>query len=655
MLDFVRTKQKSIVIKVVFGLIILSFVIGYAMLTSPGGGSTDGKKELAVTVNGKDISYGDFQMAYGNMYRLYQNVYREQFTPTLERQLKLVQKSMDGLINQTLLLEEAKRQGLEVSKQDLVDAIAKIQAFQKDGAFSKEQYLQVLRAQRLSPEEFEEMQRRDLLVGKVRDAVQKNIAVSDAEIEQEFRNREEKINLEIVRIAPAAFETQVRASDQQLAAFFEPRKEEFRTADEVNLKYVEFLPQNFVDQVTFDDAEMETFYRRNLDRFEIPEQAHAAHILVRVLDGADEAVRKQKRVQAEKLLAEAKGGKDFATLAREFSDDKASAVNGGDLGSFGRGAMVAPFEQAVFSLKPGEISGLVETQFGYHIIKLISHNEAKVRSLSEVSEEIKRGLRVEKAHQLAMEKALDVYNINRKGGSLDAAAKAAGLPVHETGRFAKDGAAGPLGRNEELINAAFLLGDNEFGRPVKTDRAVILFALKERLPSRIPTLAEARPRIEAAYRKEQAKTLAKLAAERLLASASKGGGLAAPARAMGQLTEETGAFSLASSPFVPRVGTSEELAKAAFALKTPGACVDKVFEIDDHFVVAALKTREAANPVKLDTAQRKEISQSLLEKKKNDALQKHLEELKSGAKIEIAPRIQTLLDQENGGEKEKKS
>jgi len=145
-------------------------------------------------------------------------------------------------------------------------------------------------------------------------------------------------------------------------------------------------------------------------------------------------------------------------LARDFSDDKASAVNGGDLGSFTRGTMVPAFEQAVFNLKPGEISNLVESQFGYHIIKLIAYHEAQVRPLAEVSDEIKHALRAEKARQLAFEKAMDAYNVNRKGGSLDAAAKAGGLTIRETGRFARDGAAGPLGRNEELINAAFLLG-----------------------------------------------------------------------------------------------------------------------------------------------------------------------------------------------------
>lgn len=651
MLDFVRTQKKSILVKLIFGLIILSFIIGYAMLTSPGDGSAPGQASVAATVNGKKIPFGDFQTAYGNLYQLYQSIYQEQFTPTLERQLKLVQKSLDGVINQTLLLEEAKRQGLTVSKQELVDAIAKIPAFQQDGVFSKERYLQVLGAQRMTGEEFEELQRRDLLVAKVRDELQKSIKIEESDVAAEFRDRNEKVNLDIVRIAPAAFEAQVAVDDQKLAAYFQANQEQFRVPEEIALQYVEFLPQDFADQVTFDDAELETFYRRNLDRFEVPEQARAAHILVRVPDGSSDEVRTRKRAQAEKLLNEARGGKDFAVLAREFSEDPASAVNGGDLGSFTRGAMVPAFEQAVFSLKSGEIGNLVETQFGYHIIKLISHSDARIIPLAEVTDEIKRALRADKARQLAFEKAMDAYNINRKGGSLEAAAKTGGLTVRETGAFARDGAAGPLGRNDELISAAFLLNEGELGRPVKTEHAVVLYTLKERKPSRIPVLTEARARVETAYRRQQSGELAKAAAERLLAAAKTGGGLAGPARAMGQLTEETGLFSRAYSPFVPKVGTSEELAQAAFTLPAPGATIDRVFEVDGHFVVAALKQREAANPALLDEAQRKEIHEALLERKQNEAVQKRLEELKSRAVIEIAPQVQSLLDKENAQEK----
>jgi peptidyl-prolyl cis-trans isomerase D len=651
MLDFVRSKQKSIIIKVVFGLIILSFVIGYAMLTSPGDSQNGGQPNVAVTVNGKAVPFDDFQAAYSNLYQLYQNIYQEQFTPTLERQLKLVQKSLDGVINQTLLLDEARRQGLEVSKQELVAAIARIPAFQQDGVFNKNRYLQVLTAQRMSSEEFEEMQRRDLLVGKVRDGLQKNVTVSDAEILQEFRDSREKVDLEFVRFAPAAFERQVLVTDAELGAYFEKQKEQFRSPERVSLSYIEFHPQDYAAQVTFDDQELEVFYRRHLDRFETPELARAAHILVKVPDNADAAVRQQKRAQAEKLLAEAKAGKDFANLARQFSEDQASAVNGGDLGNFSRGTMVPAFEQAAFSLKPGELSNLVETPFGFHIIKLIALTDAKVRPLSEVTDEIKRGLRVEKAWQLAFEKAMDAYNVNRKDGSLATAAASTGLKVLETGRFARDEAAGPLGRNEEIIEAAFLLGDGELGRPVRAERSVVLYALKERVPSRIPTLGEVRSQVEQAFRQARSADVAKASATRLLNAAKGGGGLSAPARSAGQQVEESGPFTRSFSPFVPKVGTSEELAQAAFTLKSPGECIDRIFEIDGHFVVAALKSRESADPTLLGIGEREQLRQTLLERKQNEAVKTRLEELKAGAVIEITPQVQALLDKERAEEK----
>jgi peptidyl-prolyl cis-trans isomerase D len=312
---------------------------------------------------------------------------------------------------------------------------------------------------------------------------------------------------------------------------------------------------------------------------------------------------------------------------------------------------VPAFEQAVFNLKPGELSGLVETQFGFHIIKLTALTEAKVQPLADVTEEIKRGLRGEKARQLAFEKAMDTYNVNRKGGSLQAAAQTTGLKINESGRFARDEAAGALGRNEEIINAAFLLGDGELGRPVNTNRGVVLFALKERVPSRIPALAEVRAQVEEAFRRERSGDLAKAAAARLLSGAKAGGGLATPARATGQLVEETGLFTRSYSPFVPKVGTSEELAKAAFTLTTPGQCIDKVFEIDGYYVIAALKQREIANPALLGASQREQLRQAILERKQNEAVKKRLEELKAGAVIEITPRVQTLLDKESVEEK----
>ncbi len=464
MLDFVRNKQKSIIIKIAFAIIILSFVIGYAMLSSPGGPVGEDQSAEAVVVNGKPIAYNDFQSTYSGLYQVYQNIYQDQFTPALEKQLKLAEKTLNSLIDQELLQEEAERQQIKVSGEELVDAIAQIPAFQENGVFNKDRYLQVLAYQRLNSDQFEAMQRSELITAKVREQLQAGVTVTEAEIDEEFRDNNEKVNLNFVSLTPASFEEKVKVTDEALAAYFAEQQEVFRVPEMVSLRYLQFVPERYLDEVTFDDSELEKYYRRHLDKFEILEKVKASHILIKVDEGADDAVRAEKKAFAEKLLERAKAGEDFAKLARENSDDAASAVNGGNLGYFTRGSMVKPFEQAAFSMKPGDISDLVETIFGYHIIKVEEYTEPGVRSLAEAMDEVKEGLRQEKAKQLAFEKAMDAYNINRKTGDLESAAKANELGLKETGPFARDGYIDGIGRNEEIINAAHLLGREHSGQ-----------------------------------------------------------------------------------------------------------------------------------------------------------------------------------------------
>ncbi|MCK4536981.1 MAG: SurA N-terminal domain-containing protein, partial [Desulfuromonadales bacterium] len=522
MLDLVRNKQKSFIIKIAFAIIILSFVIGYAMMTAPGGPDNDKGREAVAVVNETAISYTDFQAAYSNLYQLYQNIYQEQFSPALERQLKLVEKTANGLIDQVLLLEEAERLGLSVSQQELVDAIAAIQAFQQEGRFSKERYLQVLAYQRLNADEFESMQRRDLLTGKVRQQIQAGSTVTDQEIEEEFRLNNDKINLEFVRLSPGLFESRVKITDENLATYFDAHQEDFRIPERVALRYLQFVPSRYAEEITFDETELEKYYRRHLDQFDVPEQIKASHILIKVEQDADQSVRDKKRAFAAELLADAKADKDFVELARTYSDDKASAVKGGDLGFFTRGTMVPAFEQAAFGMKPGEISDLVETPFGFHIIKAEAYTEAGVRSLDEALDMVKAGLREEKSRQYAFEKAMDAYNINRKTGDLQAAADANELGLKETGLFALNDTIDGIGRNEEIISAAFQLEENNLARPVMTDEGTFLFGLKERVASHIPEFDKVRVPVEGSYRKEQGKVLAETAAKELLAGLEEG-------------------------------------------------------------------------------------------------------------------------------------
>ena len=646
MLDFVRNQQKSIIVKLAFAIIILSFVIGYAMLSAPGGPGDESPTAEAAVVNGKSIAFDDFQSAYSNLYQIYQNIYQDQFNPALEKQLKLADKSINGLIDQALMQDEAERLQLVVTHKELIDAIAQVEAFQVNGVFNKERYLQVLAYQRMNSDQYEAVKHNELLLDKVQEHFKAMVKVSDSDIEEEFRNINEKINLNFVSLTPAKFEKQVKVTEPGLDAYFAENQETFRIPEMVSLRYLQFEPERYLDQVTFEEDELQRYYRRHLNQFEILEKVKASHILVMVDAEADQKTREERRAYAETILEDVRAGKDFAELARAKSDDKASAVKGGSLGYFTRGSMVKPFEDAAFSMNPGDTSGLVETTFGYHIIRVEEYTEPGVRSLEDAIDEVKEGLRTDKSRQLAFEKAMDAYNINRKTGDLDAAAKANELGVKESGLFARDGYIDGIGRNEEIINTAHLLEDKALAKPVLTEDGVILFTVKQRVASHLPELAEVRDLVTAAYRAVEANQLAKAAAEQLVADLKAGGSLAILAKKAKYEIEETGEFTRTYSPFVPRLGSSKELFDAAFELADEQKVIDRFFEIQNRFVVVEVKQRIAADMTALDQTKREELYNSLFARKETEAIEARLAELRSTATISIAPRVQDLINKE---------
>lgn len=646
MLDLIRRKQKTTLIKFVFWAIIATFVGTIFLVWGEGGTSRDRAQadNIAAKVNDAAISMDQFQSAYGNLYRMYQNVYREALTPAVEKQLNLRQQAFDALVDQSLLMQEAKRQNLDVSKQELIDAIAKIEAFQENGVFSRDRYVQALRAQRMTTEDFEALERQQLLVDKARKALQQTATVSDADIENEYKNRNEKVNLTLVRLSPADFAARVQLDAAQLQSYFAANKAKFQLPDAVALQYIIIDPKKQLDGVTVTADEVQKYYERHLDQYEIPEQAKAAHILIRLPQDAGEALRKEKRATAEKILARAKGGEDFASLARTLSEDPGSAPRGGDLGFFQRGTMVPAFEQAVFSLKAGEIGDLVETQFGYHIVRVEQHHDARVRPLSEVSDQVQAGARQEKGRQLAMEKALDLYNMNRKGGGLKAAAEAAKLEIRDTGFVARNEAIKELGNAKELLDTAFAMAAGELARPVNLNQGVILFALKDKRSARQGEFAEVRPQVEAAWRESKAKELARTEGERLLAAARRGEKFADLARKSGHSAEESGLFARTDSHFIPLVGNSEELTKAAFALSEGAPIAAKAFEVDGNFIAVALKERQNADPAKLTTAVRETLRGEILKRKEGETVETALKELRSKATISKSPALVAALE-----------
>ncbi len=645
MLQFVRSKQKSVLIKIAFAVIILSFVIGYTMLTSPSDRKPNRGGDVAAKVNGDDISYSSFQRAYSALFNLYQSIYQGNFNSTLEKQLNIPKQAMKQLIDEALLIQQADKLGLEVTKQELVDSIARYDAFKVDGKFNRDRYLETLKYQRMTPEQFEATQRRQLLTQKVRAKLQEAATVTDDEIKAAFHKENDKVNLNFVWLTPALVESKVTVTDDGLKAYFEKNIEKFRIPDKVSLRYLQFDPARYENQVgNLTDEELQRYYRRNLDRFEIKEQVKAAHILFQVPKDADVETIKKRQELAESVLKKLHDGADFAELAKEYSDDKSNAANGGELGSFGRGVMVPEFEKAAFALRPGQLSEVVRTPFGFHIIKVEEYTEAGVKPLVDAIAEVKAGLKLEKARQLAYEKAMDAYNINRRSGDLDAAAKANDLGIKETGLFAANEPIDGIGKNIDINRAAFRLKKGELAHPIKTTQGVFLIALKERQPSHLPELAAVKPQVEEAYRAEQAQALAKQLAEKLLAAANKEKSLNAAAQTLKLTVEESGDFSRSFGAFIPRIGTSKELAEEAFKLTADAPIAPQVYTINNRYLVASLKKATIADFAKLDPEELSQLKNRLLSDKKNQIVADKLKELIQQAQIEIfVPELATAF------------
>ena len=644
MLHLIRTKQKSLIVRIIFWVIIAAFVGTVFLVWGRGSDTGPTANAAALQVNDAKITYEEYQSAYSNLYTLYQGIYKESFTPQLESQLNLRQQAIDQLIGQALMMQEAEKSGFEINEDDLISSIATYPAFQVDGQFNRDRYIQVLNYERISPEQFEAGQRSQLLVDKLREQLQQNVTTTPEEIEKAYRAENDKINLNFVRLLPATFENKVDVNDEALQTYFTAHQEDFRLPEKIALRYLQFDPARYEKEInTFSDEDLDRYYRRNIDLYEIKEQAKASHILIKVDKAADPTQKEVRRSLAASILQQLNEGEDFATLARTKSDDPGSAAKGGDLGYFGRGTMVAPFDNAVFNMTPGDTSELVETDFGYHIIKLEEYIEPGFKPLAEALDDVKKGLRSEKARQLAYEKAMDAYNINRKNGDLDAAAKTNDLGIKETGLFDRTDAIDGIGREPDITAAAFSLKDNELARPIQTTQGVFLFSIKERQPSSIPELKEVRSAVEAAYRKVQAVDLAKDAADNILKDALEKKSLNAAAKEAKVQVEETGLFSSSYGAFVPRIGSLQELSDAAFALDTENPLGRVVFKQGEGFILISLKQTENADLEKLDTLERKKIEDRLLAEKKEAAITDKLKELRDAAQISIDPSLSNEL------------
>ncbi len=426
MFDFVQEKKR--VVQVILVLIIITFgFFGVDSYQKSGGG------DAPAIVNGEKIS----QQEFDNALRQQQDRVREQaganFDPALFDKPEIKSMILDSLVNQRLLSSQARSVGLTLSDNQLAQIIADIESFQKDGKFDKQRYEAALSSQNMSPLLFESRVRDELSTRQLVDAYIKNGYSSETGADNLIRLNEQQRVVRVALISPDEFNGKVRVEDAAVKEYYEKNQKEFQTPERARVEYLIFSVSALLSQVTVDDAEIKKYFEEHQSEFSTPELRKAAHILIAVDAKSSDAEKQAARARAEQILQQVKQTPaQFAQLAQQHSQDPGSAANGGDLGMFGRGMMVKPFDDAVFKLLVGEVSGLVQSDFGFHIIKLLGVNGGKIQALNEVKSNIAQKLKTQKANDKYAELAEKFSNtVYEQSDTLKPAAELVKIPVQQ--------------------------------------------------------------------------------------------------------------------------------------------------------------------------------------------------------------------------------
>ncbi len=623
MLDSIRKNAAdSVALKVLFGIIALVFIFFYV---GTGGFS---QLEVVARVNDTIITKRDFDRTYTNLTNFYRNAAPNNPPSATE----LGQQAFDQMVNSELLVQEAESLGLGVDAQELRDSISSLPDFQTDGRFNKTRYIEALQLNGLKPSDFENQHKRQLLASKMLEIIQAGVHVTDTEIEDHFKFENDRVKLRFIKVPRSEFIDSVSFTESDLDDFYGQNKEQFREPERTSIRYMAFRPEAFESQIVPTDADLQIQYDSQRDQYEIGEQVRARHILLKMSPDATDEEKEARRKEAVDIRKRAVDGEDFGALAKEFSEDSTASA-GGDLGFFARGVMTGAFEEAAFALEPGAISDLVETQFGIHIIKLEEKNPARTRPLDEVRDEVRQAIRKRESRKFTLQRVEDAFEKLLDGGTFAEIAGEYGVSVEESPPFARNEIIAGLGRQPKIAEAAFAVDKNEVGEIMNLDNGYMIFEVTDRLPSRVPPLADIREAVSAKLREARAGEAAMARAQELLAALHSAPDIDALAEKEGVEVQESGEVGRFGG-YVPNLGNAPDLKDAAFKLTENNPVAPKAYSVGGDAVIAVLGERIPAKAEELES-NRERLTERLRAQKEATVVAEFIQGMRDRATIEV--------------------
>ena len=508
--------------------VVAAFIVGFVYVDMGLGGPRQGKEQdtraYAARVNGETVSFREYERALYYTEKNYEQMYRQALTPEMINAMGLPKQVLDSLVDQKLLLQEARRLHLSATPDEVRNEILRIPTLNPDGKFvGDELYTRYVTASLgyQSPAEFEDELSREITLRKMESALQNSLVISPKAVDAEYRRVSENAKIKYVLYAASREATNVQVTPAEVEQYYRTHQAQYTHGEQRQVKYLLADLARLRSQIVPSEAELMKRYQASKEDFKHPAQAHILHILIRVPQGAPAADDATAKAKAEAIVKQLRAGADFAKVARENSGDPSSSSKGGDMGWVDKGTTVAPFDTAAFTVPVNTISDPIRsTEFGYHIIKVVERRDPGYRSFDEV-----RGqLASQMAEQMSKDQARDeitriAARIKQARPANDTAFAALAndkVTSNSTLWFAKNDSIPGLGTNQALIAWAFSAKPGDIGDIIGTQRGPMIPYLLGARNAGVSDLTEVRAKVENDARMEKARQAAAAALAKAL-------------------------------------------------------------------------------------------------------------------------------------------
>ena len=627
MLQFMRDKAKSWVTFVIVGVIAFMMAITGLETLAP----NPNNPEVA-SVNGKEITRAELAQAVDQQRRMLMQQMGEQFDPSLLDDKMLQESVLNSLIDRQLMLNDAESNKMEVGAQALDQLILSMPQFQVDGRFNQDRYQMMVRNYGMSPLQFREALREEILLQQLRAGITDSEFVTRKELEKLNALEHQTRDLSWATLEVASVRAAINPSDNEIQAYYDAGQDRFMTPEQVVIQYVDLKKSDISKTIAVSEKEVREEYDLRIKDLQ-NRSAASANVSVILIEEGSKRTAEEAQSRAEEIITKLKGGADFAELAKAYSDDPVTSGKGGDLGEVQPGFFGDAFDSAVADLADGEVSGPVQTRFGIQILKVTSRRQQELPSFESLRAEIETSLKQSEVDSLYLQQSRELADISFESADLSQPAEQLGLTIRTSDPFARSGGVG-VAADQRIVNAAFSddvldLGANSELIEVSPDRSVVV-RVKEHMRPELMPLGDVKDSIILTLKNQQAEEQLQNKAKELIASLKSG-------TDQKQVADENG-FEWKAEIKVPRSqsGVPARLLQKAFTMPNPGNGVvyDTVILPTGNLALIALSAIYPGETGSDDAERLKAVSQFIASDAGRNQFTDYLRSLKQRGKIE---------------------